>query len=264
MSVSSSPESTDPMLADEHSLAGSWSVSLLWVIWFVLLGGGLAAETVGHTLGSAAGRLGSSVVLVLAGCAWSQLLRDTAVARYTRLVAWGITLGAMGDFFMADLMSFIPLPSPVLGGMASFGLGHLCYIAACFHARQVTGLTSSRAMWRSIAVWQVISAVGWFLVVFLSTQESTRILVWPALPYSQLLAGTAGVATGLAVQNGRFRVLAVGAALFLISDLVLAWGMFRGTFPFRTEAVWSTYGGGQMMIVYAIAFARPLFGVTKE
>ena len=96
-------------------------------------------------------------------------------------------------------------------------------------------------------------------MVFLSTKESTQLLVWPALGYSQLLAGTAGVATGLAVQDRRFVMLAIGAALFLISDLILGWGMFRETFPHRMEAVWIPYGGGQMMIVYAIVTARKAF-----
>ena len=234
--------------------------SLLWILWTVLLSGGLIADNCGSQAGSVFGRLGSSVVLTVAAWNWYGTSHSKVTAKYTLLIAIGMTLGTIGDFFMGGLLqALIPLPSPVLGGMTAFGLGHIIYIIACFTARRAAQLTSTVAMRRSILAWQVTSAIGWYFVVYLSPKESTQLLIWPALPYSQLLAGTAGVALGLAVQNKRFTVLAVGAALFLISDLVLAWGMFRDTFPHRTEAVWIPYGGGQMMIVFAIAAARRTF-----
>lgn len=238
----------------------SMTTTVLWIIWAALLGGGLIADNLSNQAGSAFGRLGSSVVLVIAGWTWATACKSTSAARYTRLIAIGMTLGALGDFFMAGrLQSLIPLPSPVLGGMTAFGLGHVVYIVGILEARRRTELLSSSAMWGSIIGWQLASVVGWYFVVFLSTKESTQLLIWPALPYSQLLAGTAGVATGLAVQNRRFALLAMGAALFLISDLILAWGMFRDSFPFRTLAVWLPYGGGQMLIVYAITTAQQAF-----
>ena len=65
------------------------------------------------------------------------------------------------------------------------------------------------------------------------------------------MAGTAGIASGLAVQDRRLLSLAFGGALFLASDLILACGLFRGSFPHQTEAVWLTYGPGQMLIVFS-------------
>lgn len=228
----------------------------LWLIWAALLAGGLIADNMGNPSVSSFGRLASSVVLILAGWVWYSACRGTGAGKYALLIAIGMTLGALGDFFMSGLLQqWIVLPKPELGGMAAFGLGHVVYMMGFFEARRRAQLNSNFAMWVSILLWQLVNLAGWYFVVFLSTKESTRLLVWPALPYSQLLAGTAGVATGLAVQNRRFTLVAVGAALFLISDLVLAWGMFRGSFPHRTEAVWIPYGGGQMMIVYGIVTA---------
>lgn len=251
---------SDAVAPADTAGTGAAKTTILWWVWAVMLIGGLAADHFGSALGSQFGRLGSSVVLVVAGWMWFGICRGTAAGRYTLLIAVGMTLGAIGDFFMAGrLQALITLPNPALGGMAAFGLGHIIYITGCFVARRRAQLNSASAMWGSIIAWQIISAIGWYLVVFLSTKESTQLLIWPALPYSQLLAGTAGVATGLAVQNRKFALLAVGAALFLISDLILAWGMFRDPFPFRTLAVWGPYGGGQMMIVYAIVTARSAF-----
>ena len=46
--------------------------------------------------------------------------------------------------------------------------------------------------------------------------------------------------------------LAIGAILFLASDMILAFRMFHGEFPLAGHAVWMTYGPAQMLIVYSI------------
>lgn len=240
----------------------------LWLAWGVLLAGGLIVDRwsfEGASSYSAVGRLGSSLVLVAAGWWWFVICRPSTAATYAGLIALGMSLGALGDFFNAGLLqSLIPLPNPVLGGIAAFGLGHLAYIRSCFDARRRTGLQLGLKWWGAVLVWQLIALASWYWIVWSTNNESLRMLVWPALAYSLLLAGTAGVATGLAVQDRRFAMLAVGSALFLISDLVLAWGMFRGSFPYRTQAVWIPYSGGQMLIVYAIVCFRSGLQATKR
>jgi hypothetical protein len=50
-----------------------------------------------------------------------------------------------------------------------------------------------------------------------------------------------------------FLPLAVGAALFLLSDLILAAELFNGLhFPLIGDVVWLTYGPAQMLIVYSM------------
>jgi uncharacterized membrane protein YhhN len=85
-----------------------------------------------------------------------------------------------------------------------------------------------------------------------------RGLVWPALGYTLLLAGTAGVTAGVALQERRLFPLALGAALFLTSDLILAFELFRGPFAYDTACVWLTYGPGQMLIVFSILAAATI------
>ena len=46
------------------------------------------------------------------------------------------------------------------------------------------------------------------------------------------------------------------------SDLILAFGLFRGHFSYQTEAVWLTYGPGQMLIVFSALSAVALLGRT--
>jgi hypothetical protein len=71
-----------------------------------------------------------------------------------------------------------------------------------------------------------------------------------------LLASTAGLATGLATQDAAFIPLAIGTALFLLSDLILAAQLFNGLhFKMIGDVVWLTYGPAQMLIVYSVASA---------
>ena len=84
-------------------------------------------------------------------------------------------------------------------------------------------------------------------------------LHWAALPYALLLASTAGVATSLAVQDRAYVPFAIGGALFLVSDLILATRLFNSAeFRFVGDVIWFTYGVGQMLIVMAAGAAlRP-------
>ena len=69
-------------------------------------------------------RMASSLTLVLA--AWSAYLFSGCCpgggGTYFLWVALGMTLGCLGDLFLAKV---IPLPEPVLGGIGAFGLGHM-------------------------------------------------------------------------------------------------------------------------------------------
>ena len=237
---------------------------LLWFAWLVLLG---AAMILGNVLGRHGGpwptaaRMGSSLVLVVTGWwAWS-LWRRTPVGTFALAIAIGMTLGTIGDFFNADLLPFIPLRPPVLGGIAAFGLGHIAYIAGCLKLARQTGLTNRSAMLIGIVGWQIIGLAGWYYVAYLGTEN--RGLIWPALPYSLLLAGTAGITSGLALQESKLFPLALGGALFLLSDLILAFGMFGGSISHSTEAVWLTYGPGQMLIVFSILSAAALLNRSQ-
>lgn len=237
---------------------------LLLVIWFlwacVLFGGTLLSELdLSRTTSSLRdavimiSHLGSSLLLVCAAWLWLLTFSRSPAALVVGLFAFGMTLGAIGDFFNGGvLQNAIPLPDPVLGGIAAFALGHIAYIIACVMIARRQGFSSPGKRWGAIGFWQLFAIVGWYFIVFRTAGATGSLLVWPALPYSLLLAGTAGVATHLALEDRRFFQLAAGGILFLISDLFLAFRMFNGDFPWATHAVWLTYGPAQMLIVFSI------------
>jgi hypothetical protein len=68
------------------------------------------------------------------------------------------------------------------------------------------------------------------------------------------------MATSLAVQDRAYVPFAIGGALFLVSDLILAAELFNDAeFRFIGDVIWFTYGVGQMLIVMTAGAARRTF-----
>lgn len=226
----------------------------LFVAWAALLFGGfLLGSGVDVTQRMPAWtRMGSSLALVTVGWSWFAFGRRRPAGRFALLLAAGMTCGLVGDLVLAGLL---PGGENVLAGIAAFGLGHVCYIAAAVGWSNRTGLDDHRIRWISLVVWWAIGLYGWYFAVFRG-QDAT-VLHWAALPYALLLASTAGMATGLAVQDRAYVPFAIGGALFLVSDLLLAAELFNGAeFRFSGDVIWFTYGVGQMLIVMAAGVAR--------
>lgn len=231
-----------------------WLIGLL-ILWAALLFGGFIfggpADAARRM--PAWTRMASSATLVVAGFSWYLFTRDTAAGSYALLVAIGMTFGFLGDLALAG---FLPGGRNVIAGIAFFGIGHVFYITAMLRFATAAGLTAPGARWGALALWLLVGLVGWYLIVYrgaLSAGIELSIVHWIALPYALLLASTAGLATGLALQDSRFIPLALGGALFLLSDLILAGEMFSGvTFRLIGDIIWLTYGPAQMLIVYSV------------
>lgn len=201
-------------------------------------------------------RMVSSLALVAAGWGW-WLLRGnvqlTAVDLLFLFIAVGMTLGFLGDLFMARLI--VKGDLYVLAGIASFGLGHIAYIVALLSAGGNIALSS---LLPPLGFWWLFALVAWYWVV-LRPAEQPSVLHYAALPYALLLATTTGIASGYALQNAVFLLLALGAVLFLLSDLLLAAELFSGAkFRMIGDVIWLLYGPGQMLIVYGIGLAALL------
>ena len=132
------------------------------------------------------GTMGASLALVAASLVGYVHYRGTQAGRFIGLVALGMALGTLGDFFNADLLNkLVPLPDPVLGGMISFGLGHIAYIAACFEAARVL-VFAIAASGISLLAWLIVATIGWYAIVYLAPNEKTRPLVFPASLFAPL------------------------------------------------------------------------------
>ena len=233
------------MFAIRNDAASAWLLALL-LIWALSLLGSIGASwpSPEKRLPLATGlRMASSATLALAAWSWYLVARDIPhVALFAFLIAIGMSLGLLGDLLLAN---FLPLKQGFLAGMAAFALGHFAYIAA------ILTLTP-RIQWAAEGIALLAGLAGWYLAVFRAGQDN-ELLRWAALPYALLLATTVGAASGLALQAPQFVPLAIGAALFPISDLLVAGQQFgQLRFLHIGDAIWLTYGPAQVLIVYAV------------
>ncbi len=227
-----------------------WLIGLV-IVWACLLFGGFVfgkTNVKSNRRMPTWTRMASSLALVVATWSWYLFTRNSSVETFSLLIAIGMTLGFIGDLFLAEL---IPLWKPIFGGIAAFGLGHLAYCSALLLFGNQSGLNAPVPRWGALFLWLLIGLCGWYLVVFRGSKTST--LHYAALAYALLLSCTAGLATGVALQSPAFIPVAIGGGLFLVSDLVLAAELFNDLqFPLIGDVVWLTYGPAQMLIVFAV------------
>jgi uncharacterized membrane protein YhhN len=189
-------------------------------------------------------RMFSSLTLVIAGWAW-HFNAPATQGDFPLWIALGMTFGFLGDLFMARLI--VKRDEHVLFGMGAFGVGHVFYIIGLLKFAPIDS-----TFWLSWAFWAGLGVVSWFFLIWRTAQQRELVHLI-ALPYAVLLASTAGFATGLALHTGGYVVMAIGAALFLLSDFILALQLFNGLkFKGIGDIVWLTYGPGQMLIVFCL------------
>jgi hypothetical protein len=237
-----------------------WLLGLL-ILWAGLLFGGFifGKESADHTRRMPAWtRMASSLTLVVAAWSYWLWLNNISfgvgeqVKTLALCFAIGMTLGFIGDLFMAELL--IKGEKHILGGIGAFALGHIAYIAGMLSS---TTLPTEENAWLPLVIWQIAGLIGWYVIVFRSKEPA--FMRYAALPYTLLLASTAGLAHTLAVNSQFFALIAIGAALFLLSDLILAAQLFRKAhFRYISDVVWLTYGPGQMLIVLGMWIMSPL------
>jgi hypothetical protein len=235
-------------------------LTVLLVLWAALLFGGFAFGKLDGTRIRRMPtwtRMASSLALAVATWSWYAFTHESGAAVLSLPIAIGMTFGFIGDLFMAQLL---PLGSNyVLGGIGAFSLGHIAYIAGMIQFGNAHGLDAAGARWGALLAWLLVGVTCWYVVVFRG-QKPTALHI-AALPYTLLLCGAAGLGTGLALQSPAFVGLAVGTALFVSSDLILAARLFNNLhFYLIDDVVWLTYGPAQMLIVYSVSAALGLAG----
>lgn len=238
-----------------RSVSVAW-LRALWAGWLVLLVGSFVAGWTSSAWWDRARldlRMLSCLLLAVAAwIAWTAV-RGTSWSRVMLCVAIGMTLGFYGDSHVGTRFWWPPFPNPILGGIVFYGIGHLAYVAACVLAGHVLALAGGWRWSLPIIAWQLVALVSW-LAVALSTDKEAGLRL-PTLLYTLLVAATPGFASSLAVQRPAFAAMAIGGALFLASDVLLAWQLFHGSFTGIDELTWVCYGGGEMLIVYGAAYA---------
>lgn len=162
------------------------------------------------------------------------------------LILIGLGLGALGDLALSRRGE-----PAFLIGMAAFAAGHLCYAAAFAQYAQTPG-------------WGQILALAALLALLLSTEvwlaPRTGPLRWPVRAYT-LVIGLMAASTILLAPAPFQAVIRLGAALFLLSDLLLGLALFIAKTPQARKTLaltlWPAYYLGQALILCGASLYWP-------
>jgi uncharacterized membrane protein YhhN len=139
-----------------------------------------------------------------------------------------------------DVFLMLPPAGQFELGLASFLVGHLCYMA---------GFAVMGVSWARVAVAGVVLAGLGAVVgrrVLGGVGSSSRLRV-PVAAYMTVIS----LMAALAVGTGRWGAV-VGAALFYESDAMIAWNRFVRPWPWAKVAIIVTYHAAQALLVLSL------------
>jgi hypothetical protein len=229
------------------------------LVWAGLFVGGFAAGSLSEDRTARVSRhlkLGMSILLVGAAFIWWLVgTTGTSLAMLGLFTFLGMLFGFFGDFSLSDDLH--NLPQPVILGIVTFLIGHIFYILGYIHLAHTLSLTNTSLRLIVNLIYQVVGITLWALLV--RNPEAGRALNVGSLAYTIVLAAMTGYATWLAIQETRLIGLAIGANLFLISDVILGMRLLRGiVFLMIRDLVWALYIAGQALIVFSVGIALRL------
>jgi uncharacterized membrane protein YhhN len=154
------------------------------------------------------------------------------------LLVAALALGALGDFCLSR-----PSDLWFMGGMGAFALAHVLYIVLFLHL-------PARVRWVPMGLLVAYGAV--MAVVLWDGAGDLRV---PVMAYIAVIIGM-GLAALSRAQGPVFGVLLAGAALFIVSDSLLAANLFLagGELP-GAFLVWPTYWLAQFALMWGFGRA---------
>ena len=215
-------------------LAGFVCFGTYWVI-------GAARDQVGLT--------GS--VLKTASTGLLAVVAFTHPTSISPLIGLGLAFGALGDFALTRRRK-----TAFLLGMAAFAAGHLAYIAAFWLRAQTLTDTLPPAALSGLSLAALIALALLVLSTEIWLAPRTGPLRWPVRGYV-IVIGLMGLTSVLLVphpETAGATYLQIGAALFILCDLLLALRLFVVPTGKTTQklsiALWPAYWCGQMLILH--------------
>ena len=206
----------------------AWS---LLVIWGALLVGGFlfrSAPASGRPIPAWVQATCSVILLLLAWYGYLLTRAGTDGARYALGIAGGMTFAFAGGLLMTGAV--VPRQAPL--GFSASALGYLLYVGAMVQYGGAFG----GVRWLALGLWLAAGALAGSIVL-IRARRPDPMRAWAAAAYMLLLCATAGSATGLALLEPLFGVVAAGALLVLLGELPLVLEQY--VYPSPTSSLWS-------------------------
>lgn len=231
---------------------------ILGIVFFILMGTAIACYSIfGATCGYPAHiyfKMACSTIFLIAGICYylyfHHIGSNKSLDTTALFVLIGLFFGWFGDLFL-DLSSLYGDMLFVVG-IAAFAVNHIFFLIAFFRLYGFKML--------DIPVYLVILAAVFLLGIFVFKAEIKGALLVPGIIYILIISlmltkalsflWSGSPAGGMTTAE---IVLLIGAALFFISDSVLALAKFTATAPTYFGLINSiTYFYGQLVMAYAI------------
>jgi uncharacterized membrane protein YhhN len=176
-------------------------------------------------------------------CIGIVLLGVFALSQRAVLVALALFASAAGDVFLE-------LDGLFIAGMAAFGLAHIFYAAVFIRIIQRDGLSRSR--WPLAALVLIASfALGlWFAPGQWETGLALPSRIYQVIISAMVVSAMMSKASWMAKA---------GAAIFMLSDTLIAVGLFANI-DVIPGAVWITYAGAQILLAWSLTRPRVILG----
>ncbi|MCY7519711.1 lysoplasmalogenase [Paenibacillus larvae] len=160
-----------------------------------------------------------------------------------------MTFSFIGDLSMAG---FLPWRHNLIGGMLSFGIAHVCYLASFAGIAGTKGIAIMNSALIAGAVLLVVTQT-WIWRTILRVPTHPRAVVNGAFAYGLLVGSTAVAAAGLwQATAGYWWLPLAGGLLFVLSDFFIGWSDIGGRRMNNPHLwIWVTYGLAQACIVYS-------------
>jgi uncharacterized membrane protein YhhN len=156
-----------------------------------------------------------------------------ALSRHARLAGCGLLFSSAGDVLLE-------LDGLFVFGMAAFGIAHICYAAAFMNLIRRDG--------PNIAAWPLAMGVlGISIVLGVWLAPGMGALTVPALVYQLIIS----MMVMLALMSKAPMLARIGAVLFMLSDTLIAVGMFKDV-EVPVGSVWVTYAAAQIMLAWGL------------
>ncbi len=158
---------------------------------------------------------------------------DTSHSFYSTLIISGLVFGLVGDTFLMFPDNYF------MRGLISFLIGHIIYSFAFYFYVDT----------HNLLIIILIPAV--LILIITRVVKSIGKLKYPVLFYSSVLVLMLALAVNVFIIEMNYWIL-LGAILFFISDLVLAYNKFIRQIKFAHLYILSTYFCAQTLIALSV------------
>lgn len=158
--------------------------------------------------------------------------------------------GALIFSWVGDI--FLLFDDYFIAGLLAFLVGHVFYIRAFLRASTKSKNSTTYVVTSTIAVVT-------FLVIFLSKiQSKLGDMTMPVFIYAIVISVMLWIALNRKNKTNpkSFLLTAIGAALFVLSDSLIAWNLFHSSIIYADLLIMSTYLAAQALIVSGLVASR--------